>query len=139
MKTLIDTTVLFPAMLFPKSDSALAYKKAVLPPNTAFVCDYALDELRHIFNLYFPDKIADCEAFIEKMLLGVEFVGRPKSDGNNQIQNDMPRFRAAIAMNIADVVLSNDLTLGTWLSENKKIEINKPDKVTRRRRSQPQD
>ena len=59
MRILIDTNILISAALFSASVPAEAFFKAVTPPHDAVVCDYALDEMRRVFNRKFPNKIPD--------------------------------------------------------------------------------
>jgi predicted nucleic acid-binding protein len=106
---LIDTA------LFPGSIPAQAFMKAVMPPYTAVVCDYSVDEMRRVYNRKFPHKIQDFERFIATLARAVKIVDTPldetgdshKEEKKIRDLKDHPIYRAAIAAN-ADIFLTGD-------------------------------
>jgi len=113
MKCMMDTNILVSAALFPKSVSAKAYMKAVVPPHRSVVCDYSMEELRRVFNKKFPHRIQDHDRFVSMMSLSVEIVFTPPKEecdeSENQIrdENDRPILRAAIAAKV-DALITGD-------------------------------
>ena len=115
MRILIDTNILISAALFSASVPAEAFFKAVTPPHDAVVCDYALDEMRRVFNRKFPNKIPDYERFVSTMALSVDIVATPQEDeegaqgDEKKIRDlkDRPIYRAAVAAK-GDAILTGD-------------------------------
>ncbi|MCL2831118.1 MAG: putative toxin-antitoxin system toxin component, PIN family [Betaproteobacteria bacterium] len=110
---MLDTNILVSAALFPKSVSAMAYMKAVVPPYRSVVCDYSMEELRRVFNEKFPHRILDHDRFVSMMALSVEIVFTPPEEeceeSENQIRDakDRPILRAALAAKV-DVLITGD-------------------------------
>jgi putative PIN family toxin of toxin-antitoxin system len=108
-----DTNILVSAALFPNSVTAAAYMKAVAPPHKSVVCDYAMEELRRVFNEKFPRRIPDYEKFVSIMALTVEIVYTPpeeeqaKDEGKVRDAKDRPILRAALAAKV-DVLITGD-------------------------------
>ncbi len=111
MRCLLDTNILISAGLFPESIPAAALKRAILPPNTAMVCDYSLDEMHRVISKKFPNKVEVLESFLYRLLFTVELVVTPSetSDAEEGIRDikDRPILRAALGAN-ADVLISGD-------------------------------
>ena len=113
MRCFIDTNVLVSAALFPNSVPAQAFEKAAAHHNTVIVCDYAIDELRRVFNKKFPHKIRALESLLSTLLLSAVIISTPpaykKYTGEEKIRdiNDRPIFRAAIKAK-SDVIITGD-------------------------------
>ena len=103
MKCMLDTNILVSTALFPKSVSAAVYAKAVAAPFKTVVCEYALQELRRIFNEKFPDRIADHDRFVMAMATSVEIVRTPPEEERQESEDrirdvkDRPILRSALA------------------------------------------
>ena len=114
MRCVIDTNVIISAGLFPKSVPALALEKAFSPPYEAIVSDYTLDELHRVIDEKFPDKIADYELFLKRLLPNIEQVLTPEDiitdEEKVRDNDDRPVLRAAVASN-ADVIITGDKDL----------------------------
>lgn len=113
MRCFINTNILVSASLFPDSVPAQAFEKAAAHHNTAIVCDYAIDELRRVYNKKFPHKIGALESLLSTLLLSTVIVSTPpaheKHTGEEKIRdiNDRPIFRAAIKAK-SDVIITGD-------------------------------
>lgn len=111
MKCFIDTNILISAGLFPNGIPAAALTKAISPPHSAVVCDYSLDEMHRVMNAKFPQRIADLELFLYRLIFSVQLVETPVDilDVEAQIRDidDRPILRAAINSG-ADILLTGD-------------------------------
>ena len=111
MRILIDTNILISAGLFPKSVPAEALQKALIPPHSAYICDYSVDEATRVAKLKFPDKVKDLDVFLFKLLLAVNFVECPtdeyESEGKIRDIKDRPILRAALSTGV-DAILTGD-------------------------------
>lgn len=113
MRYLIDTNILIPAVLFPANIPALAFQKAISPPNHSVICDYSLDEMQRVFNQNFAHRMQDFERFVSIIALSVEIVSMPAleavsdSDKMPRDISDKPIFRAAVASDV-DGILTED-------------------------------
>ena len=110
-KILLDTNILVSAALFKENVPALAYAKAITPPNFAVVCDYSIEELKRVFNRKFPHKVRDYESFMSIMALAITIVPSPLTEEREEESirdiNDRPILRAAIAANV-DILITGD-------------------------------
>jgi len=77
VKCFIDSNVIISTCLFPASVPADAFLKAAVPPNTAFVSDYSLDETHRVISGKFPGKTHDLEAFLYRALFSVRLIHTP--------------------------------------------------------------
>ena len=113
MKCIIDTNVLISASLFPDSVPAQAYFKAVTPPNTAFVCDYCIDELHRVYYRKFNNKLHSLESFLSLLLRSVKIIETPleeevmESELSIRDLDDRPILRAALKADL-DVLITGD-------------------------------
>ena len=111
MRCFIDSNVIISAGLFPDSIPAAALKKAISPFNTAFVCDYSLDEIHRVINKKFPNKVKELEEFLHRILLTVQLVTMPADtiDDESRIRDfgDRPILRAALMIN-SDILITGD-------------------------------
>jgi putative PIN family toxin of toxin-antitoxin system len=111
MRCFIDSNVFISAGLFPDSVPAEAIKKAVAPPNIAFVSDYALDEIHRVIHEKFPHRVRDLETFLYRSLFTVHLVTTPPdvlaAESEVSDVKDRPILRAAISVK-ADVLITGD-------------------------------
>ena len=111
MRCFVDTNILISAGLFPNSVPAAALEKALVPPNTAILSDYSLDEMHRVINRKFPHKARELDLFLYRLLYTVERVPTPIAihDAEAGIRdiNDRPLLRAALNAR-ADVFITGD-------------------------------
>ncbi len=111
MKVLIDTNVLVSAALNPNGVPAAAYRKAASYPNRGMICEQNLDELRRIFQLKFPKKMAALENFLATARTTLEIVPVPNEETVLEAEirdiDDRPILRAAVKAG-ADILLTGD-------------------------------
>ena len=111
MKVLIDTNVLVSAALNPNGVPAAAYRMAASYPNHGMICEQNLDELKRIFQLKFPQKLAALEMFIATARTTLELVPVPKEETALEAEirdiDDRPILRAAVKAG-ADILLTGD-------------------------------
>jgi len=111
MRCFLDTNILISAGLFPNSVPAKALAKALSPPHTAIICDYSLDEMHRVIHAKFPDRIADMELFLYRLMFTVNLVQTPVDALDIEFEirdvDDRPLLRAAIHAG-ADVIITGD-------------------------------
>jgi putative PIN family toxin of toxin-antitoxin system len=111
VRCFIDTNILVSAGLFPSSVPAAALIKAVLPPNTAIVCDYSLNEMQRVINKKFSHKAGEFGLFLRRIFPKIELASTPAGDTGDESKirdiNDRPILRAAINAG-ADILLTGD-------------------------------
>jgi putative PIN family toxin of toxin-antitoxin system len=105
MRILVDTNVLFSALLFPESKpaSALLY---VVKKHEVVLCDRNITELREILKRKAPAKITDMDVFLAE--LSYELI--PEVHQTDQLirdAKDQPILNAAITYDV-DVILTGD-------------------------------
>ncbi|HOD93471.1 MAG TPA: putative toxin-antitoxin system toxin component, PIN family [Clostridia bacterium] len=105
MRILIDTNILFSAVLFPESKVAktLIY---IIENHKLVLCDYIIYELKEIIKRKKPELIKSIDILLTD--LSYELIQTP-SDTKNSIRdiNDLPILNAAIASNV-DIILTGD-------------------------------
>jgi putative PIN family toxin of toxin-antitoxin system len=108
---LLDTNILISASRSREGNPYRAFLKAVTVPNQGVVCDQIIDELRHVYNRKFPDKLDLLQSFLSFALPVLEVVHTPVLDLEVEMKirdiSDRPILRAAIAANI-DVIITGD-------------------------------
>ncbi len=108
MRVMVDTNVLFSAILFPNGQAAKTLNKC-LTQYELVIPSYVIDELKRAVNRKFPDKIHSIDLFFEK--LSFEFVYTPEKirQGLFRIRDpkDYPILYTAIVENV-DVLISGD-------------------------------
>ena len=113
MRCIIDTNILFSAALFPGKKAHQAFRKAILDPIEAFVCDYCVDELRRVFSLKYPDKLVVLERFIEYSLVDIKILETTDTSNCPEVAKiirdpkDVPIMSAAIKNDI-DIIITGD-------------------------------
>ena len=105
MRILIDTNILFSALLFPRSKPAKALLY-IAQNHEMLLCDRNIAELRDILNLKTPKYLPDAEALLAEM--SYELI--PAVDHAEKLirdAKDQPILNAAIVYDV-DVILTGD-------------------------------
>lgn len=114
MRVLIDTNILFSAVLNSNGIPRKAFNKAVSLPNTGIVSYQSLEELVTSFYTKFPSKSHLLESFLVTTLTSIELVTTPKSKLYDEYAirdiDDRTIYRAAVKAN-ADIILTGDKDL----------------------------
>ena len=95
MRVMIDTNIFISAVLFPKSKTSSALKKALTSPYQPVTCDYVIDELHRKFREKFPDRISDLNEFLDASLAVIDVVKTPKIAVHDEklIRDEKDRIR----------------------------------------------
>ncbi len=105
MRILIDTNILFSALLFPRSKPAQALFHASAN-HTPVLCDQNISELRSILERKAPQLLPDAELFLAEfsyeMIPAVRHADRLIRDAT-----DLPILNAAIVYDV-DIILTGD-------------------------------
>ena len=108
---MLDTNILISAALFPNGQAAKAFIKAVLPPYEPVICDYVIDELSKKFKEKFPEKIAELDAFLFKVLSVIKIVKVPDEKDSSELRirdpKDRPILRSALKKKV-ELFLTGD-------------------------------
>ena len=105
MRVLVDTNVLFSALLFPKSVPAEALMLAA-EEHEVVLCDRNITELREILQRKAPQYLADAEVFLAEM--SYELIPTVyQSEKLMRDAKDQPILNAAIIFGI-DIILTGD-------------------------------
>lgn len=111
MRILIDTNILFSAVLNSNGIPRKAFNKAVSIPNIRIVSYQSLEELVTSFSTKLPTKTHLLESFLVAMLTSIELVTAPKdkldSEDNIRDIDDRTIYRAAVKAK-ADIILTGD-------------------------------
>lgn len=122
MRILVDTNVLFSALLFPKSVPSMALRH-VIENHDLFLCQQNLDELRTIIIKKAPKLIVHLDDFFSAL----PFTKIPNSFYSStkiRDETDQPIIDAAISASI-DIVITGD---NDFLS----LKLEKPECITPR-------
>ena len=105
MRVMIDTNILFSAILFPSSTPAQALRK-LCQEDTLVICDYVIDELFDAIGRKRPDLFADTEVLLAE--LQYEAVIAPRAPQKLiSDPKDAPILNSAIIADV-DVIISGD-------------------------------
>ena len=114
MRILIDTNILFSAVLKFEGTPRKAFNKAVSLPNTGIVSYQSLEELVNSFYAKLPIKVHLLEHFLVTSLSTFELISIPqdKIDDESKIRDidDRTILRAAVKAQ-ADIILTGDKDL----------------------------
>ena len=114
MRILIDTNVLFSAVLSSNGTPRKAFSKAVSLPNVGIVSYQTLEELVHSFYAKFPTKLHLLEHFLVTSLSSLELIEIPENRIAEEEKirdiDDCTIFRAAVKAK-ADIILTGDKDL----------------------------
>ena len=122
MRILVDTNVLFSALLFPKSIPSLALRH-VVENHDLFLCQQNIDELRTIIVKKAPELLVHLDDFFSAL----PFTRIPdsfRSSAKIRDETDQPIIDAAIGSSI-DIVVTGD---NDFLS----LKLEKPECITPR-------
>ncbi|MDR2615869.1 MAG: putative toxin-antitoxin system toxin component, PIN family [Oscillospiraceae bacterium] len=105
MRVLVDTNVLFSALLFPNSTPAKAIQR-LCETETMVLCDYVIREMFDIIARKRPDLLADAEVMLAQ--LQYEGVIAPREPSKLIADpKDAPILNAAIIADV-DIIISGD-------------------------------
>jgi len=108
MRIMIDTNVLFSALLFPTPNFNSIFEE-IANNHTLVLCSYVIEELHNTTQKKFPQKAAVIEKLLSKM--GYELVYTPKIVEENQFEirdlKDYPILYTAIIEDV-DILISGD-------------------------------
>jgi len=105
MRVMVDTNILFSAILFPDSTPARALQQ-LCDTNSLVLCDYVINELYEAISAKRPDLLADAQLLIAE--LDYELVCAAQStQGLITDPKDSPILNAAIAADV-DIIISGD-------------------------------
>lgn len=111
MTVMIDTNIIFSAVLFPNGKTAQALLKALQPPYQPVISDYVIDELRQKVREKFPHRLMELESFLFNFLPAFKVVSTPEEDLEEEKMirdtKDRPILRAALSAG-TDLILSGD-------------------------------
>ena len=111
MKVFIDTNILISSALWPNSVPAMAFDKAILPPNKGVICEQNLDELIQIYYNKFQNRHSAVARFLFRIFSSMEFIPLPddaiESEKLVRDVKDRPLLRAAINGEV-DILLTGD-------------------------------
>ena len=105
MRVLIDTNVLFSALLFPLSTPSRALKKAGYE-HTVILCDQNISEFKEIIGRKAPDYLPDIDLFLAEF----QFELIPSVDNVSKLirdAKDQPILNAAIVYGV-DLIVTGD-------------------------------
>ena len=111
MRVLLDTNVLISAARNPAGTPYKAFRKAVTFPNTAYITDQNIEELRRVFSRKWPAELPVLNNFISLLLMTVELIHIPaKKVVEESIIRDLDDraiLRAALSSDI-EVLITGD-------------------------------
>ncbi|MBR1676397.1 MAG: type II toxin-antitoxin system VapC family toxin [Clostridia bacterium] len=66
MRIMVDTNIIFSALLFPSGQTAKAFEK-ILNEHELVISSYCIAELKRVVSKKFPSKARDVDLFLEKL------------------------------------------------------------------------
>jgi predicted nucleic acid-binding protein len=121
MEVMIDTNVLFSAILFP-SERMSALFKILTDNHNIVLCSYSLEELYRVTTRKAPLKLGAIEVFLQK--LPYRFVHTPRTD---LMENDFNLRDVADYPILMSAVLADVDILITGDRDFEDVEIDRPD------------
>lgn len=108
MRILLDTNVLFSAILFPNGQAAKSLLYCVAE-HEIIIPSYVVDELKRVIKKKYPSKLTDVDLFFEKFSFDLAYTPEniPQELFHIRDPKDYPILYIAISENI-DVVISGD-------------------------------
>ena len=76
MRVMVDTNIIISAALFPNGRAAQAFRKSLVYPFRALICDYVVEELLDKFSTKFADRKTELEAFLYNSLRDMQVILR---------------------------------------------------------------
>ncbi len=107
MRILVDTNVLFSAILFPDGQAAKVLNKCF--EHELVIPLYVIDELKRVVNKKFPAHLVDIDRFFEKLSFVPVYTPENIPDNLFRIRDpkDYPILYTAIIENV-DILISGD-------------------------------
>lgn len=105
MRILVDTNILFSALLFPLSEPAKALQKAS-DEHSVVLCDQNVNELKEILRRKAPKALSDAEVFLAEF----QYELIPAVDDAEKLirdATDQPILNAAILSDV-DLIITGD-------------------------------
>ena len=123
MKVMVDTNVLFSAILFPKGQAAKAFTHCLMH-HELVISTYVIDELKRVIAKKYPKNISAIDAFLEKLSFSLVYTPVKIDQLQFKIRDpkDYPVLYTAMIENV-DVLLTGD-------SDFKDTDITHPEFVT---------
>lgn len=123
MKVMVDTNVLFSAILFPKGQAAKAFTHCLMH-HELVISTYVIDELKRVIAKKYPKNISAIDAFLEKLSFSLVYTPVKIDQLQFKIRDpkDYPVLYTAMIENV-DVLLTGD-------SDFKDTDITHPEIVT---------
>ncbi len=108
MRVMVDTNVLFSAILFPEGKAAKALHKCLLLYELV-IPSYVIDKLKNVIQRKLPDKSKDIDLFLSKLSFDLVYTPTEIKEGLFKIRDkkDYPILYTAIIENV-DVLISGD-------------------------------
>ena len=123
MKVMVDTNVLFSAILFPNGQAAKAFTHCLMH-HELVISTYVIDELKRVIAKKYPKNISAIDAFFEKLSFNLVYTPAKIDQQQFKIRDpkDYPVLYTAMIENV-DVLLTGD-------SDFKDTDITHPEIVT---------
>ena len=123
MKVMVDTNVLFSAILFPNGQAAKAFTHCLLN-HELVISTYVINELKRVVAKKYPQNLPAIDAFLEKLSFDLVYTPEKIDKQLFTIRDpkDYPVLYTAIIENV-DVLLSGD-------NDFKDTDISHPEIVT---------
>jgi putative PIN family toxin of toxin-antitoxin system len=120
---MVDTNVLFSAILFPDGTTSKALQKCI-SEHEIVIASYVIDELKRIVAKKVPSKIEAIDLFFNKLSFELVYTPENIKEGLFEIRDkkDYPILYTAIVENV-DVILTGD-------ADFKSTDISHPEIVT---------
>lgn len=108
MRIMVDTNVLFSAILFPNGQAAKVLNKC-LTEYELVIPSYVIEELKRVVNKKFPDRLNCIDLFFEKLSFELVYTPEKIKQGLFRIRDpkDYPILYTAIIENV-DVLVTGD-------------------------------
>ena len=109
MEVMLDTNVLFSAILFP-SERMNALFRELVQNHRVVLCSYSLEELYRVTIRKAPDKLQDIEIFLQKLpyrLVHTPRIDLIDADFNLRDAADYPILLSAVLADV-DVLITGD-------------------------------
>lgn len=108
MRIMVDTNVLFSAILFPQGRAAKALSHCIRK-HELVICSYVLDELKRVVRKKFPSRLSELDTFFEKLSFELVYTPEHIEKALFPIRDpkDYPILYTAVIENV-DVLLSGD-------------------------------
>lgn len=108
MRVMVDTNVLFSAIIFPKGQAAKAFTHCLLN-HELVISTYVINELKQVISKKKPEMVQHIDAFLEKLSFELAYTPDNIKSGLFSIRDpkDYPVLYTAIIENV-DVLISGD-------------------------------